>query len=122
MISKCQSKENNIWSAITDIEREGHFLSHKKKNISYNVFDLGKSCSRSGKLFYHCLILTIPLKVKKYAQCHFNSSYIHIGEPNGGKVENCGALKVLNGKHIDISCSEQFCGACNLSTLPKFRD
>jgi len=42
-ISKCQSKENNIWSAITDIDREGHFVSHKKKNISYNVFDLGKS-------------------------------------------------------------------------------
>ena len=46
----------------------------------------------------------------------------YLGEPSGGVVENCGAIRVNSGKHIDLSCQEQFCGACNLSTLPKFRN
>ena len=43
-----------------------------------------------------------------------------IGEPNGGKYEECLALKVNSGKLVDYGCKELLCPACDFQKLPIF--
>ena len=43
------------------------------------------------------------------------------GEPNGGKYEMCLALVGNVGKHVDFSCMELHCTACNFNSWPMFR-
>ena len=45
----------------------------------------------------------------------------HIGEPNGGRFEECSALYIPNGKHVDFGCKELLCAACDLQNWSKFR-